>query len=160
MIVAADTSPINYLILIEAIDVLPQLYQSVVIPQAVLEELHANETPDAVVEWVKNLPDWLTVAQVEIVPFLPDLDLGETEAIALARELGADALLIDDRAGREEAQRREIFVIGTLGVLNAAAGAELLDLPLTIDRLRQTSFRASEKLLTELLRRDAERRSK
>lgn len=45
MIVVADTSPINYLILIEAIDVLPALYQKIVVPTAVYDELQSDATP-------------------------------------------------------------------------------------------------------------------
>ena len=57
------------------------------------------------------------------------LDEGECEAIALAGEVGADLLLIDDRQGRREAKRRNLRVIGTLGVLAEAAAKGLIDLP-------------------------------
>ena len=81
------------------------------------------------------------------------LGRGELEAIALAQELKADALLIDDQAGREEAIRRHLPVFGTLRVLAAAADAELIDLPKTVARLRQTSFRGSEELFKWVLSR-------
>lgn len=71
----------------------------------------------------------------------------------LAKELGADGLLIDDRDGRREATRRDLRVIGTLGVLAAAAEKELLDLPEAIERLRGTTFRASPQLFDVLLER-------
>ena len=79
------------------------------------------------------------------------LGRGELEAIALAQELKADALLIDDYDGREEAIRRHLPVFGTLRVLAAAADAELINLPDTVARLRQTNFRASEELFEWLL---------
>jgi predicted nucleic acid-binding protein len=57
------------------------------------------------------------------LPSLQDvLGVGEREAIALAAELAADALLMDDRDGRREAERRSLAVLGTLRVL--ADGAE------------------------------------
>ncbi len=145
MIVVADTSPINYPVLIDAIGILPELYKSVVIPQAVFEELQAEETPEKVRKWIVNLPDWFNVKQTTISPNfnLSNLDAGEKEAICLVEELNADALIIDDRAGREEATRRGIFIIGTLGVPNSAAEKDLLDLPDTLNKLQQTSFRAS-----------------
>ena len=54
MIVVADTSPLNYLVLIDAIGVLPELYQNIIIPNAVFDELQAEETPEKVRQWLKN----------------------------------------------------------------------------------------------------------
>lgn len=161
MIVVSDTSPINYLILIDAIGVLPELYENIVIPTAVFEEMKAEETPEKVREWIKNLPVWFEVKQTNVLldDELSNLDAGEREAIALAEELNADALIIDERAGREEAKRRGIFVIGTLGILNSAAEKNLLNLPDTLNKLQQTSFRASEKLFADLLQIDTERKT-
>jgi predicted nucleic acid-binding protein len=45
-VVVSDTSPINYLVLIDAIFVLPELFTSVVIPKAVSEELQHDQTPE------------------------------------------------------------------------------------------------------------------
>jgi predicted nucleic acid-binding protein len=60
---------------------------------------------------------------------------------------------MDDRDGRREANRRELSVVGTLGVLAASAERDLLDLPEVIERLRTTTFRASPRILTALLER-------
>jgi predicted nucleic acid-binding protein len=160
MIVIADTSPLNYLVLIGAIDVLPTLYQSVVIPKAVFAELHTEDTPHLVKEWIDGSPSWLEVKQaVETEAALPaTLGAGEREAIVLAQQLTADALIIDDRDGRKEAMQRGIKVIGTLGILNDAAIRGLIDLPTAITKLQQTSFRASAKLITVLLEQDAKRK--
>jgi predicted nucleic acid-binding protein len=49
--VVSDTSPLNYLILIEQINLLPQLYNRVLIPRSVFDELNASETPDLVRTW-------------------------------------------------------------------------------------------------------------
>jgi predicted nucleic acid-binding protein len=81
------------------------------------------------------------------------LDEGECECLALAGEVGADLLLIDDRQGRLEAKRRNLRVIGTLGVLAEAAAKGLIDLPVVIERLQQTSFYVSPYLLQSLLNR-------
>lgn len=56
MIVISDTSPLNYLILIECIDVLPALYGHVVIPKGVLAELQRDSTPQVVKEWIAAPP--------------------------------------------------------------------------------------------------------
>ncbi|MGH9946688.1 MAG: DUF3368 domain-containing protein [Pyrinomonadaceae bacterium] len=159
MIVVADTSPINYLILIDAISVLPDLYETIVVPNAVFEELLDTETPEKVRDWIENLPNWFLVKKAAELheADLSKLDAGEKEAIFLVEELNADALMIDDRAGREEAVKRGIFIIGTLGVLNSAAQKKLLDLPITLEKLRQTNFRVSEKLILDLLQLDNDR---
>jgi predicted nucleic acid-binding protein len=160
MIVVADTSPINYLVLIDAVGVLPELYENIVVPTAVFEELQAAETPEKVCDWIKIIPPWFDVKQAAVLfdAELSELDAGEREAIALAEELNADALIIDERAGREQARKRGIFIIGTLGILNSAAEKRLLDLSSTLEKLQQTSFRASEKLISDLLKLDAERK--
>ena len=86
---------------------------------------------------------------------MPQLDLGETEAIALATELRADALLIDEQAGRREAIRRGLKVAGTLAVLDEADRAGLLTWADAITALRNTSFRLSEPVLAEIQRKRA-----
>jgi predicted nucleic acid-binding protein len=74
--------------------------------------------------------------------------------------LKADLLILDDRDARIEASRRHLTVIGTLRVLEDAARLGLIDLPLALQRLRQTTFRASAKLLQAMLDRDAARKEK
>ena len=129
MIVVADTTPINYLILIEEIDVLPKLYGRVIIPRAVNEELMRSRAPLKVQVWMKP-PNWVEILSptVAIDAQLAKLDAGELEAIALAEELSADQRIIDELLGRREAERRSLPVIGTVGVLREAAEMGLLDL--------------------------------
>ncbi len=160
MIVVADTSPVNYLILIGAIDVLPALYQKIVVPPAVYNELQSDATPAQVRAWTTKPPAWFEVLPVTILldADLENLDEGEKQAIALFEETNADALIIDERQGRAEAVKRGIFVIGTLGVLNSAAEKNLLNLPAAISKLQKTSFRASPTLINFLLQSDIERK--
>ncbi len=158
MIVISDTTPLNYLIQIEHTFVLRELYGRVIVPQAVKEELRSDAAPVAVKTWISNPPDWLEVQLVSRNdPALARLGAGEREAILLAQELLADALIIDERAGRNDANRRSLRVIGTLGVLDSAAERGLIDLPRTIERLTQTSFRAAPVLVQSFLDRDATR---
>lgn len=154
MIVVADTTPLQYLILIQYEHILPALYGRVVAPPAVIEELTRDETPSHVRGWVKSAPDWLEVRAPRTVGRSPlPLGAGELEAIALAEELSADALLIDDRDGRQEALRRHLHVLGTLRVLADASDDGLVDIAVAVERLRQTTFRASEELFQWLLAR-------
>ena len=146
MVVIADTSPLNYLILIEADGVLPQLYGEVVLPRAVIGELRHADAPPAVVQWIAQPPAWLKIVEVResVDETLNELGAGERDAIILAGEYGPEAvLLMDEIRGRSEAGRRSIATTGTLGVLDAAAEAGLLDLPAAILQLRATSFYAT-----------------
>ena len=164
MLVVADTSPMNYLILIHQDTLLSLLYENVVIPPAVRGELQHPRTPTVVRVWVAHPPAWFAVQQpqhrLEAEQF-PKLGVGEREAIALAHELQAPLLLMDDPDGREEAARRALRTTGTLGILEQAAMHELLDLPSVLTQLfTTTTFRACAALIQDLLARDAARKSR
>jgi len=162
MIVVADTTPVNYLVLIGHADVLASLYGRVIVPEAVYAELQHPRTPEVVRITVASKPRWLEVRSVTrlLDSQLNELDLGEQEAIALAEEIGADTLMIDEDLGRRAAADRHLTVIGTLGVLEEAAKLNLVDLPSALTKLRQTTFRASDQLLQASLQRDADRKKK
>jgi predicted nucleic acid-binding protein len=163
MLVVADTSPLNYLVLLQQETLLPTLYARVVIPPAVQVELQRSRTPAAVRQWMAHPPAWLTVQQPQqplSVRQFPRLDDGELEAIPLAEELHAAFLLMDEVDGREEALRRAIPVTGTLGVLETAAIRGLIDLPLVLAQLWATTFYASQRLYEEVLARDAARKAR
>jgi predicted nucleic acid-binding protein len=119
MIVVADTSPLNYFVQIGCESVLSSLYQRVLIPPSVLEELGHAGAPKIVGEWLLDLPSWIEVRGTAAPPdaALADLDPGEREAIQLAQEQRADLLLIDERRGRLVAKRHGLATTGTLGVL-------------------------------------------
>lgn len=153
MIVVADTSPLNYLILIARIDVLKVLYGRILIPHAVHDEMLSSKAPASVRAWATSPPEWLNIVSPSVLSVapLPRLDRGETEAIALASELSADWLLIDEAAGRDEAGRRGIQTIGTLGVLRQAHYSGLLDLRKSIEEVVQLDFRVSPSLVQMLL---------
>jgi len=153
MIVVSDTSPLCYLLLIEGIEVLPQLFERVIIPQKVRDELLAPDAPKVVREWISQPPDWLEVQTVtgQFDPALNQLDMGEQEAITLALQLKADLILLDDLAARRIATGLQQDIIGLLGILGSAAEKGLIDFPSAITRLQQTSFRASPKLIGSLL---------
>jgi predicted nucleic acid-binding protein len=153
MIVVADTSPINYLVLIEEIEILPKIYGRAVIPQTVYDELVRPSAPQAVQYWVTQKHIWLEIRSPSrsVDVSIADLDAGERDAIALAQELRADRLIIDDQEGRREAEKLGLPVSGTLGVLRDAAALQLLDLRSAVQRLQSTSFRVAPEILASLL---------
>ena len=149
MIVVADTSPIRYLLLIEYIDLLPQLYRKIAIPKRVYTELVAPNAPNVVKVWANHLPSWVEVKTIAIQAdlALQRLDPGEQEAILLAQELQAELLLLDDKAGRQAALLRNLSVTGLLGVLDEAANLGLISRFEVADRLLKTNFRIAPGLL-------------
>jgi predicted nucleic acid-binding protein len=113
--IVVDTTPLNYLVLVQAAEILPKLYRKVLIPPAVKTELaHAN-TPDVVHAWISQSPHWLEVVSLKqpIDRDLTPLDAGEREAISLACELQVSLLLMDERDGVKIARQRGLNVIGT-----------------------------------------------
>lgn len=146
MIVISDTGPLNYLTLMGAVDILSSLYGSVVIPEAVRQELLHPDTPEIVRTWAAHLSAWVIVRQPR--SFLPlSLDIGELTAISLAVEIGADLVLMDERRGRRATQAQGLDVIGTLGTLATASRAGLLDFDEAVIRLGQTNFHITQELI-------------
>jgi len=159
-VVVSDTSPLHYLILCGAENILPRLFQQVVIPPMVFHELQQANTPPAVRQWVAALPDWVAVQSPKSLNLALNVDAGELEAICLAQEIHAAAILMDDRAGRSAAIHCGLAVVGTIGLLEQAAVRGLIELPLTLARLRQTNARLDPELIQAALARDLARRQK
>lgn len=154
-LVIADTGPIHYLILIGHIDLLPALFEKVILPSAVLAELTAVNTPLPVSKWVETPPVWLEVFEgfgdLDGDPLLKGIHQGEREAIALASALNADLLLMDDRKGVRAARGKGLRVTGTLGILELATRRGLVDFAQAVGRLQQTNFRSPADLLDAML---------
>lgn len=121
MIVVSDTSPITALLAVEEADLLQQLFGEVIIPNAVETELRRTHPV---------LPGWLRVRSPHSTTktdlYARSVDRGEAEAIALAEELHADHLLIDERKGRRLARQQGLPVLGLLGVILLAKRAGLI----------------------------------
>jgi predicted nucleic acid-binding protein len=130
MIIVSDTTPISELAKVERLDLLPNLFGEVVVPQAVFTELQTGNHPAA--QWIANEIPWLVVVPVENQALVAELqqsshlDLGESEAIALAEEKQAAQLLIDEQAARRVALARNLPLIGTMGILMLAKQQDLI----------------------------------
>lgn len=102
-VVVADATPLHYLILIGAIQLLPRIFEKIHVPIEVRDELIHEATPPDVRTWMQQPPQWLEVVAAPLVAAqdssLEALDSGERAAIVLAESIGAELLLIDDRAG-------------------------------------------------------------
>jgi predicted nucleic acid-binding protein len=157
MLVVADSSPINILIRINHIHVLPTLFDRVVIPTEVAAELGRPRTPQMVKDFLAGAPGWLEVREPTYVEPIPRIDAGERAAISLARELHADLLLVDDWEARQAAVEHQVAIIGTIGVLEMAGIRGLIDLREAISRIQQSDFRVSDELIEQVLHRFGER---
>jgi hypothetical protein len=149
MIVVADTSAVSNLLTIGREAILEELFGEVVVPPAVVSEL---------LSWHTELPTFIVVrssARLDLIESLTtELDAGEAEAIALAVELKADLLLIDERLGRLRAGRAGVRTTGLLGVLLQAKADGLLDKvrPVLDELIELAGFRISEPVRAECLR--------
>ena len=158
MIVISDTSVITDLAAIQHLNLLPQLYTHVILPEAVYIELTNVSNPVSGTVEVQSA-EWIEIKQVvayQVVERLQNevkLDRGESEAIALALELNADLLLIDERRGRAEADRLGIRITGLLGILIEAKQRGLVTAtkPLIDDLIRSSEFRVSSTLYDYIL---------
>jgi predicted nucleic acid-binding protein len=143
MIVVSNTSPLTNLAAIGQFDLLRRLYAKVHIAQGVWEELNAGGkrwpgcAEVAQASWVERL----VVQNQDLVTALRrDLDRGEAETIALALQLGADLVLLDEQEGRHAAQRMGLQVIGVLGILlEAKAAGTIHTVRPHLDALRQAA---------------------
>jgi len=143
MIVVSNTSPLTNLAAIGQFDLLHKLYDEIHIAQAVWEELNARGQRWPGRDEVASA-DWIERHTVQnktlVIALQRDLDAGEAESIALALELEADLVLLDEREGRHAAQRMGLRVVGVAGVLLEAKASNAVSAirPL-LDGLRQTA---------------------
>ena len=151
MIVVSDASPIIGLSAVGKLFLLKQLYEKVLIPESVAREIYEGEPGQPGIEELRGA-DWITT-QSNGNSFLVraldgELDKGEAEAIALAIELRADLLLVDERRARKVAGRLGLQVVGVLGVLVEAKRRGLLAAvrPVLDDLLEKAGFRISSDL--------------
>ena len=151
MLVVSDASPINILIRIGYVDILPALFERILIPSTVADEMRHPQTPKIVQDWLAAPPAWFEVKTATHIDAALDVDAGEREAICLAIELKADLLLVDDLKARRAAQRLKLPITGTIGVLKTGIERGLVDRKTAADRLRATDFSVSDELLNELL---------
>jgi predicted nucleic acid-binding protein len=161
-VIVSDTSPIRYLVLIGEDYLLGKLYGGILIPDAVANELQTDRTPEAVRKWMQAPPSWVTIVptnpSLESQPVSFALDAGERQVLLLALDIHADLILMDERAGVEEARRLGLAVTGTLGVLARCADHGWIDLGSAVDRLQQTNFRVHPQIIQDLLRADAKKK--
>jgi len=157
--VVSNTSPLNYLLLIDEIGILPQLYGRIRVPQAVMNELSHPDSPSVVRSWAVRPPAWTEIVVPAGKPdqTLQDLGAGERDAILLTQESSNGLLIIDERAGTREAEKRGVLTTSTLGVLDQAAYRGLVDIKQAMSRLQATNFRIRRDIVESLVKKHESR---
>lgn len=158
MQVVSDTSPILGLASIGLLDLLKSQFENVLIPQAVLEELKVETDfrgTLAIQEALKN--GWIQPRDVQNKPlaqaFALELDKGESEAIALAVDLGIQMIVMDESMGRERARAMGLQTVGVLGILlNAKKHNQIGSVKEAMESLRQEiGFFISDNLFEQIV---------
>ena len=158
--VVSNSSPIIHLAKIGKLSLLREYFNTIMVPESVLKECVAEGKDRKEVEAIKKA-EWIRVAQVQdkkLVKLLQSsLDDGESEAIALSLESGADLILLDDSDAREKARIYGLTVTGTLGVLlRAKKDRKISSLKENIIKLRKSGFWVSDFVEERLLEASGE----
>lgn len=152
--VISNTTPIITLLGVKQFDLLESIYQEIIIPKAVFEEMEAGKEKP----YYTNLDkiDWIKIEEVQnkaLVKHLSTfLDKGESEAIILAEEKQADLLLLDERQASNYAMLKNLKYTGSFGVLLNAKDLGLIEniKPLLL-KAQDNGIRMSEKLMKQVL---------
>lgn len=157
MPIVSNTTPIISFLKINRMDILNKIFEQVIIPQAVYDEVTAKHLLSDEVnlflqcDFIKTKPVKNEFA-VNLLRKQLGLDLGESEAIVLAKDLDASYLLIDELKGRRIAEQSGFNIAGTVGIIIKAKNLRLVDKvkPL-LDELISKKIRISTKLYTSVL---------
>lgn len=155
MLVVSDTTAISNLLQINSLDLLQKIYGKVVVPKAVEKELLVLGKLGFPIRDVLAWP-WVETKVLSDAslyrPLFEELDEGEAESIALAIELQASYLLIDEKKGRQAAKDNNLQIIGTLGVIiEAKRKGRISNIRSTMDELRKIGFWISTSLYQRVL---------
>jgi predicted nucleic acid-binding protein len=116
--IISNTTPILSLLKIDKLDLLKELYGTVIVPFAVYQEIEEGKEKPYYQDL--TLLDWIEILNIKNPnsrEFLIDLDDGEAEVLILAKEINADLVILDEIMGRRYAKQYNIKITGTIGIL-------------------------------------------
>jgi predicted nucleic acid-binding protein len=156
--VVSNTTPIISLLKLSRLDILQELYSEISIPFAVFEEIEAGKNKGYYQDLSKI--KWINIVKIQdkkALKYFLDLDAGESEAIVLATEIGADLIIIDEKLGRFHAKHADLKVTGTIGILIKAKNQGILkELKPLLYELIEKDVWISETLIGEILKQAGE----
>jgi len=159
MIIVSDTTPVISLIKADRLNIFKSLFDEIIIPRAVYNELTNNSVYVKEAEIVKSceyivVKDVLDTEAVNSLMYDIGLDHGESEAIILSKELNCDLLIVDEKKARRVAKERGMNLSGTIGLLSLSydrgiiSGAELMGI---VDNMKMSGIRISDSLYNLLM---------
>jgi len=146
MKVISNSSSLIALSEIGKLNLLNKIFGEVIIPNAVEKEVYGEKPP----------PKWIKVSSVtqRLASHILESGLGpgESEAICLSKEIDADILILDDLNARRVAEKLEINITGTLGILLLAKEKKLIkSIKPLMEELMKGGFRISDELYENML---------
>lgn len=158
--VVSNTTPIISLLKLSKLELLKDLYNEVLIPAAVFQEIEAGRNKAYYQDLSKI--DWIKITEIQdkkALKYFLDLDSGEAEAIVLANEVGADLIILDEKLGRFHAKHSDLKVTGTIGILLKAKSSGLIQAvkPLLYELIEKDVW-ISESLVNEILLKAKEKK--
>jgi predicted nucleic acid-binding protein len=151
--IVSNSTPLIAFARIRELELLHHLVQHLLIPEAVWSEV-ADAGDRLGAEEIRKAT-WIEVRAVRGIPreIVPLLDRGEVEAIALAEEVAAKELLLDERAARAVALARGLQVIGTAGLLARAKQHGMITAVRPfLERMQTQGIRYSQRFVEAFLR--------
>ncbi|MEA2560727.1 MAG: hypothetical protein QOH06_2231 [Acidobacteriota bacterium] len=152
--VIANTSPIQYLFQLGILDLLPELYGEVFVPEGVILELRSGVNRGVLLPDLDSL-SWLRIRKARsaaVLPLAAGLGAGEREVLALALEIEDSLVILDDSLARRFAQRLSLPLTGTLGLLLKAKQRRRVEsVKPYLDRLESLGFRLDSSTRSNVL---------
>lgn len=156
MLVISDNSALSALAEIRLIDQLPTLFGEISITRSVFDEGTCVGAPDALIAFLRDSPEWLSILDdpEEFLEETESLGAGEASSITLAWKYREQCLLIlDERRGRNIASGLGLKIAGVVAIIGQLAVRGSVDFDATIDALRATGFRVSAAVIEEVRQR-------
>ncbi len=154
-LVVADAGPLIVLSLIGRLNLLSQVFGEVWVAEAVRHELMGQGTFPGQAELDSAFEHWLHSTPVDLGNWHainPDIDAGEASGICLAERYPGSLLIIDDKAGRLEAQARGLRYVGLAGIIRRAKQVGLVDAARpTLEALRHAGYFLNDALMRDIL---------
>ncbi len=160
MIVVTDSTILIGLAKLGKLTLLKETFSNVSIPEEVFKEVVERGKNRPGSELIKESP-WIETKSVkdktQVNFLMGSLERGEAEVLALARELEADLILLDEGKARKSAIIAGFNVMGLLGLFNLAKNIGLIhEVRPLINELMTKKFRISDKVIEEALRKAGE----
>ncbi len=152
--IVSNTTPIISLLTIGKFTILKDLYQKIIIPKAVFDEIENGKDKSYYINLSKI--DWIEIKEIKdkkSPAYFLDLDKGEVETIILANEIDADLVIIDEKLGRFHAKHANLKITGTLGILlKAKREGKIENMKPLLNKLKENGIWLSDKLIEQVIK--------